>query len=590
MQIAGYTLGRLLAQGVSGETYFAEDLRGQRVVLKLVAEPLSATVGFRERFRRDSDRLASFEHAHIVGIREVGEVDGRLFVVSDRVECTDLAALLARDGPLMTERALQIAEQAASALHAARWGRGVVHGNLKPTNILVDDGDAVDHVWLTDFGLWTVVDSRAREAAERGPATDTEYRAPELLAGEEPTTLSDQYALGSILHECLMGARPGSQRAPLPAGLGEAIARARAASPEERYSTAPEFIAAARRPPARSPEPAGLLQRSDLWERPRVAADPVPPDSRPTAGREPAASTGMARHRRRWHLLAVGVMLALAALAAAVAVLTRSSAPSEPEVRTLSLGRPAPPAGDERASPRERAETSVQLAPGSLARIDPQSSQLTPIDAGLGDVKLTVAVGEGTVWAFERDGPSTVAQIDPETNALVRTVEIVGRPRDVAIADGSVWVASSVRGDGVLVEIAAATGRLQRTIDLGYSGVMAIAVGAGSVWIAAAGAQGNLALRIGPNDRRGNRCDRDDESTVGHRRGRRRRLARWWTYRGAAAEARHGLAGRPVHRRRGCIPYAPGPREFSAGDAGRGRRLGCRRPRVSDRPGHEPDR
>ena len=551
-QIAGYQIDGLLGRGATGETYRAEDRDGHQVVLKLVTEALSAGDGFRERFLRDVDRLVSLEHEHehVVGIHEVGEAGGRLFVVADRVEGKDLEELLAREGPLPAERAMRLVEQAASGLHAARWGRGIVHGNLKPSNILVGEAagtDAADCVYLVDFGLWRAGAAGSRGASlphEPGPI---EYLAPERVRGAEPTSRSDQYALGSVLSECLTGAPPlrarsigGSRasepeahptgppswampRAELPAGLDQVIARALAERPEERYPSVLDFVVAARAALAAGVQrmepgdPRGPRQRPHA-----TPAKPVHDEPRPRkAASEPDPRAVTNSARRRWRPVVIGALLGLAAVAAGVALVARggdgseqagasapieAASPAEPQIRQQpTQAGPASPEneaaasvdGEDRDSADEPA-ASQRLAPGSVARIDPETGRFDAIDTGLGDARLSVVVGEGMVWAFERDGVGRVVQIDPKTNAVARTVDIVGRPRAIAIGEGSVWVASSLRGDGILVEIAADTGRFRRAVNLGYSGVMAAALGEGSLWVAAAGAQGNLVLRIEP--------------------------------------------------------------------------------------------
>ena len=148
------------------------------------------------------------------------------------------------------------------------------------------------------------------------------------------------------------------------------------------------------------------------------------------------------------------------------------------------------------------------VAPGSIFRFDPVTNQGIAIETGLtaGAAGLGVAVGEGTVWAFEPDGNS-LAQIDPGSNRVVKTVEIVGQGiSSVAIGEESVWVTRSLAGEGVLVETDSDTGRFRRAVslavrpalELGYFDVMSVATGAGALWVAAAGSEGSMLLRINP--------------------------------------------------------------------------------------------
>src|SRR5437868_473314 len=138
-ELAGYRIESLLGRGGMGVVYRARDLALDRyVALKLLAPELAEDVRFRERFLRESRLAASLDHPAIVPIYDAGEVAGRLYIDMRLVEGTDLKRLLAEEGVLEPERALGLLEQVADALDAAHE-RGLVHRDVKPSNVLVDE-------------------------------------------------------------------------------------------------------------------------------------------------------------------------------------------------------------------------------------------------------------------------------------------------------------------------------------------------------------------------------------------------------------------------------------------------------------------
>ena len=163
--VAGYQVGALVGRGGMGEVYRALDLRLERpVALKLLTERLSDDEGFRERMLRESRLAASLDHPNVVPIYEAGEADGRLFIAMRFVDGTDLKALLRREGALPPERAVAIVAQVADALDAAHT-KGLVHRDVKPSNVLLDQQGGREHAYLADFGL--------TQSARRRPARPT---------------------------------------------------------------------------------------------------------------------------------------------------------------------------------------------------------------------------------------------------------------------------------------------------------------------------------------------------------------------------------------------------------------------------------
>ena len=259
-ELAGYRIESLLGWGGMSVVYLAEDLRlRRRVALKLLAAGLAENESFRDRFLRESELAASIDHPNIVPIYEAGTTGERLFIAMRYVEGRDLKERLQR-GRLDPAEAIGIVAQVASALDAAH-ARGLVHRDVKPSNVLLDTGarpDGSDHVYLADFGLTRRVSDEAEVGDDAQLLGTIDYVAPEGIAGGEVDGRADLYSLGCVLYECLVGQppfrrdsslavvfahleaeppAPSAQRPELPAAVDVVIARALAKEPEQRYQS-----------------------------------------------------------------------------------------------------------------------------------------------------------------------------------------------------------------------------------------------------------------------------------------------------------------------------------------------------------------
>ena len=135
-----YRLVELLGRGGMGEVWRAYDTAIDRVVaLKVLPANFADDPVFRERFRREAHAAAQLNEPHVVPIHDVGEIEGRLYVTMRLIDGRDLQSVLA-EGPLSPERAVRIIEQVAQALCAAHKV-GLVHRDIKASNILLDDND-----------------------------------------------------------------------------------------------------------------------------------------------------------------------------------------------------------------------------------------------------------------------------------------------------------------------------------------------------------------------------------------------------------------------------------------------------------------
>ncbi len=255
----------MLGRGGMSVVYLSEDGRLDRdVALKLFAPELTADVQFRERFLRESKLAASLDHPNVVPLYEAGEAEGVLFIAMRHVDGVDLAVRLTRGGHLSAANALSIVEPVADALDVAH-AQGLIHGGIKPTNILTSDAG---HVYLSDFGLTGARDQPRAMIESREFVQVLDYMAPEQLENGEVSARTDVYVLACVLYECLTGKPPfsgdsivslrlahrdgerpaaTSQNAELPTAIDAVLARGMAKSPQGRHRSARELTDDARR-------------------------------------------------------------------------------------------------------------------------------------------------------------------------------------------------------------------------------------------------------------------------------------------------------------------------------------------------------
>jgi predicted Ser/Thr protein kinase len=255
----GYRIEALAGRGGMGLVYRARQRRPDRIVaIKVITPALAADPDFRTRFEQESAAAAQIEHPNVIPVYEVGEEDGLVYIAMRYVDGVDLGRLRPGHEPLDPLRAAHIISQAAAALDAAH-AHGLVHRDVKPGNILVT---GTDHVYLTDFGLTKRV-SDTRGPTRTGMFVGTvDYIAPEQAEGRRVDARADVYALGCVLYELLAGQVPfprGSEMATLyahvhdpppplpdvPGPLADAVARAMAKRPEDRFPSAGDFGRAA---------------------------------------------------------------------------------------------------------------------------------------------------------------------------------------------------------------------------------------------------------------------------------------------------------------------------------------------------------
>jgi serine/threonine protein kinase len=377
-----YRLLARLGAGGMGEVWRARDTRTDReVAIKRLRPALAGDPSFVAGFRREAALAAKLNHPAIVPIHSYGEIDDQLYIEMPLLAGSDLTTLIARDGPLVPARAVEVIAQVADALDTAH-AAGLVHRDVKPSNVMVQARRRGDFVHLIDFGIARHADTTATHTGPGLVGTLT-YMAPERFEGGPGDRRSDVYALAGVLFYAVTGQKPfvappntepdllyylnshlhrppprpsdhasAAARADL-ARLDPVVARGMAKRPTERYASAGELAAAAHTaldtsagndshssptvrtphgfaaptaPPARTPPPAPrvvstVAGRAEPPSLPEQRYRPVV-ESRPPA--PPAAPTteppGSGAARRRRIGMGIGALIVTLALVGAALV------------------------------------------------------------------------------------------------------------------------------------------------------------------------------------------------------------------------------------------------------------------------------
>jgi serine/threonine-protein kinase len=308
-----YAIERELGRGGMATVYLARDLRHDRpVALKVLHAELAATLG-PDRFQREIKLAARLQHPHILTVYDSGESEGRLWFTMPYVEGESLRDRLRRERQLPLEDALRIAREAAQALQYAH-DHGVVHRDIKPENLLLTrDGNTL----VADFGIARALSGGSAESrlTETGLAVGTPaYMSPEQAAGDRGVDArTDVYSLGAVLYEMLAGEPPytgattqailakrftepapslRAVRSSVPESVDQAIRKALAPVPADRFSTVAQFAQPLQNVPSPAPQVVPTVASA---ARSAPAGDdspsPVTPASR--GRRVPVAATAL---------------------------------------------------------------------------------------------------------------------------------------------------------------------------------------------------------------------------------------------------------------------------------------------------------
>jgi Protein kinase domain/WD40-like Beta Propeller Repeat len=474
--LAGYRLERQLGRGGMGAVWLAtQEALDRKVALKLLAPEISADPRFRARFLSESRLAASIDHPNIVPVFEAGEADGELFLAMRYVEGTDLDSLITVEGALAPDRAIGLLAGIADALDAAH-ARGLVHRDVKPSNVLVAPGLRGEHAYLSDFGLTKRLGSSDALTRTGQVIGSVGYLAPEAIEGSSVDHRADIYSLGCVLYAALSGhppyerdtdlavlwahvrAEPPTLAAEHPtlAPLDPVIARALAKDPEARFASAGELLDTAG-------GALGLAVTAPVARSPGTSAGHGAPS---VAGPEPTAAIAPGiRGRRSLGMAAAGVLGAI--LVGAVLVQGGllggiGSSPSPSPDQGAAVGTEAASSSAVAAASGERILYEVRApryfdaitdcvvdgataeTPARIWSVDPAKGEQVRVTG------LTDLLEHQPVWS--KDGRSlTFAASPPEFGVGLWQADSNGTEvTSIVPTDGGPWLGPAIADDGRL--------------------------------------------------------------------------------------------------------------------------------------------
>jgi eukaryotic-like serine/threonine-protein kinase len=322
-----YEVGEVIGYGGMAEVHRGRDIRlGRDVAIKLLRADLGRDPAFEGRFRREAQSAASLNSPSIVAVYDTGEgaINGAStpYIVMEYVDGQTLRDVLATEGRLLPQRALEIAAEVCVALEQAH-AAGIVHRDIKPGNVMLT---ATGQVKVMDFGIARALTASSATMTQTAAVVGTaHYLSPEQARGEHVDARSDVYSTGCLLYELLTGAPPftgdtavavayqhvredptppSSIEPDIPASADAIVLVAMSKNPVNRYSSAAEMRADIERALAGRPVHATPVLRND-----DTLVTAVPPTT--VLMREPP-------HRRRG---VAYVLLAIATLAVFVVAL-----------------------------------------------------------------------------------------------------------------------------------------------------------------------------------------------------------------------------------------------------------------------------
>lgn len=483
-----YDITGVIGHGGMGMVFAAKQPPLNRMVALKVLDPKFAhDPEFAVRFAREAEILASMDSPHVIQVLDHGNVDGCLFLATQWVSGGDLAAYLTRNGPLPPALAINLTIQVASALADAH-SRGVIHRDVKPSNVLLATTGQDLFAYLCDFGI---AQGQEQGLTQTGLlAGSLAYTAPERHEGHPATQRSDLYSLGCLLWTLLTGSNPYSgtdfqvatqhfsapiprlrETGPLEAQLNVVLSRLLAKDPLQRPASAVDVVGELRQllrltqgegpivlgagmPTSVDPDPtrvrphlsgpvapdhlpntvdatrsaAPTIRRSDLVV-PAVAAQP-----------EAAGPPSPPRPPRRIALIAVGLVAVISVLGVAASLMW-------PRIAESTAPRVASSSAQETSSPPQT--TAAEPASPSASQLERRSrAQRLAASVPLDENPHAVVVDPQSNRAFVTNyGSGTVSVLDMEDASVVGTLKVGGQPESIAV-DPATNLLLVTTGDG----------------------------------------------------------------------------------------------------------------------------------------------
>ena len=490
-------VGRLGTGGMA-DVFLAEDQQlGRKLALKLLHQRFAEDPGFVERFRREAQAAAGLQHPNVVGVYDRGAYDGTFYIAMEYVPGRTLKQVISEEAPLDPVRAIDLVAEILKAVRFAHR-RGVIHRDLKPHNVIVDESD---HAKVTDFGI---ARAGASDMTETGSILGTaQYLSPEQAQGLAVSPSSDLYSVGVILYELLTGRVPFDAEAAvtvaikhvseapvaprtlnpaIPPQLEQVVLWSLNKNPADRPGDADEFLSALNHARAAilSGAPSQQTQAisavgaqaggvtaptqraaSVVAVRPPGPADTIVGDGRTRHWDEPPPPPR--RRRDLWLWLGLVALLLAAAVAAAIYLLTAGNQVTVPGV----VGKPVATA--KKTLTRAGFKVNVKRvrsrrAQGIVIRQNPAAH--ASVDQG-STMRLTVSAGPRSVTVPQVQGKS-LAQAESILRHHGLKVGKVQYVQNSSVPAGEVSSTSPFGGEpvrpGTVVKVFVSSGPAKRTV------------------------------------------------------------------------------------------------------------------------------
>ncbi len=431
--IPGYRIVGLLGEGGMGTVYLAEDeVLDREVAVKVIAGHVAgnASVQARERFLREARTMARVNHPNVARIYQLGERGGQVYMIMERIAGESLGQRIRRHGQLPPGEALELTRRIAEGL-AAAWELGIVHRDVKPSNVLIDrEGE----VKVVDFGLAKPVDApEAVELTATGIVVGSpHYLSPEHASARPTDFRSDVYSLGVVLYEMLTGRPPfeGDQAfAIISQHLTAELPSPRTVRPDLPQEVC-QLVAwmTAKDPAARPTSYAELLARITALEKSRDRA-PRP--------RLPTVRAGRGKGIRVGFAAAVAAMLAVSLW---ILLAPGSREPSPPD------------SGGQAAETQGPMPVGIASLPGAAeVLVGDQRIGVTPLDwepaSAAGEIRLRKPGYEPVTIAWKAGDERVFARLRPEPLGIGPGVSGAELERELArLATGAFGIELAAAG------------------------------------------------------------------------------------------------------------------------------------------------